>query len=100
MSGSTRVWRDADGNTICRAGVLAATARIAGMGTRLPFDVWAHTHVGQADMIRFSVDHSITTANAYVTAFVLMAFVQVGLRVGLLRVRRVRVERLPVPSLS
>ncbi len=97
---STTVWRDATGNTMCRAGVVAATAWIAGMGIRMAFDVWAHTSAGEADLYRFSLHHSITTVNAYVTAFVLMAFVQVGLRVGIMQARRVRFERAPVPSPS
>lgn len=97
---STTVWRDADGNTMCRAGVLAATAWIVGMGIRLVFDVWAHTSAGRADLVRFSTHHSITTADAYVTAFVLMAFAQVALRVGILQARRLRFERQPVPSLT
>ncbi len=97
---STKVWRDGDGNTMCRAGVLAATAWIAGMGARLAFDVWAHTSSGQLHLLHFSAHHSITTGTAYVIAFFLMALAQVALRVGFLQVRRVRLERLPAPSVS
>jgi hypothetical protein len=97
---TTTVWQDADGRTMCKAGVVAATAWIAGMGLRLAFDIWAHTGGGRGDLISFSLRHAITTANAYATAFVLMAFAQVGLRVGLLQLRRVRFERVPSPSLS
>lgn len=97
---STTVWRDADGNPMCRAGILAASAWIAGMGIRLAFDVWAQTTAGGADLVHFSHHYSITTANTYATAFVLMAFAQVGLRVGLLQARRTRVERVPAHSLT
>jgi hypothetical protein len=97
---TTKVWRDPDGKTMCRAGVAAAAAWILGMGIRMAFDVWAHTASGGQSLVHFSVHHSISTANAYATAFVLMAFAQVGLRVGLLQVRRLRSERVPAPSMS
>jgi hypothetical protein len=101
LSGATSsVWRNAEGTTMCRAGVVAACAWIAGMGIRLAFDVWAHTGTGRSELLRFSLHHSITTSNAYVTAFVLMAFAQVALRVGILQARRVRAERVPARSLS
>lgn len=89
---TTSVWRAA-GTLMCRAGVVAAAAWILGMGARMAFDVWAHSHAGGAYLVRFSLHHSITTANAYATAFVLMAFAQVGMRVGILQARRLRMER-------
>ncbi len=97
---STKVWRDADGNTMCRAGVLAATAWIVGMGARLAFDVWAHTSSGRTHLVHFSAHHSITTGTAYVIAFFVMALAQVALRVGILQLRRIRFERLPAASVS
>lgn len=93
---TTTVWRSEGGSPMCRAGVVAATVWIVGMGSRMAFDIWAHTHGGSADLVRFSAQHSITTANAFATAFVLMAFAQVGFRVGILQVRRLRVEHAPL----
>lgn len=95
---TTSVWRGAEGVTKCRAGVVAATAWIVGMGGRLAFDVWAHTRSGSADLVRFSLQHSLTTANAFATAFVLMAIAQVACRVGILQARRLRLERVPAAS--
>jgi hypothetical protein len=90
---ASAVWRDPGGTAMCRAGVLAAGAWVIGMGIRFGFDVWANTHAGRVALVHFSLRHSITTANAYVTAFVLMAFAQVLVRVGILQVRRIRVSR-------
>jgi hypothetical protein len=73
---TTRVWKQDSEWVVCQAGVAAATAWILGMGIRLGFDVWAHTSSGGAHLVRFSIQHSITTANAYSTTFVLMAFAQ------------------------
>jgi hypothetical protein len=95
---TTSVWRSGDGRLLCRASAIAAAAWILGMGSRMAFDVFAHTHSGGTDLVHFSAHHSITTANAYATAFVLMAFAQVGCRVGILQVRRVRMERSPVAT--
>jgi hypothetical protein len=44
--------------------VLTAIAWIARMGFRLAFDAWAHTSAGRADLVRFSSDYAITTADA------------------------------------
>jgi len=63
------------------------------MGFRMGFDIWANTHRGEATLFRFSVHHSITSAQAFTTAFVLMAFAQVFFRVGILQYRRLRFER-------
>lgn len=63
-----------------------------GMGIRLGFDIWAHTTSGEASLFSFSVRHSISGADAYSTAFVLMAFAQVLIRVGILQLRRIRLS--------
>ena len=89
---TTKVWADPARGITARAGVLAASLLGAGMGIRLGFDIWAHTASGEASLVRFSVRHSITTADAYSTAFVLMAFAQVIIRVGILQYRRLRLS--------
>jgi len=47
------------------------------------FDILANTHGGEASPYRFSAHHSITSAEALSTAFVLMAFAQVFFRVAI-----------------
>jgi hypothetical protein len=89
---STKVWSDSEARVWCRAGVLAASAWVLGMGIRFGFDVWANSSSGTRSLIRFSVHHSITGANAYSTGFFMMALAQVAFRVGILQVRRVQFE--------
>lgn len=88
---ATKVWRTST-SVICRAGVVAASAWILGMGFRFAFDVWAHTGSGGRWLVHFSAHHAITSVTAFVTAFVLMAFAQVIARVGILQARRLRLE--------
>jgi hypothetical protein len=91
---TTKVWRETSGAILCRAGIVAAGAWVLGMGIRMAFDIWAHTNGGNASLIRFSRQHSITTADAYSTAFVLMAFAQVIVRVSILQYRRIQLARV------
>lgn len=86
----TKVWSTTPRVVFSRAGTLAAGAWVAGMGLRFGFDVWAHTRSGGLALVRFSREHAITSPEAFVTAFVLMAFAQVLVRVGILQVRRLR----------
>lgn len=95
---STKVWNALDGQVMCRAGVVAAAAWILGMGIRMGFDIWANSHSGLHSLINFSVRHHITAAQAYATAFVLMAFAQVVIRVGILQVRRISASTAPVQA--
>jgi hypothetical protein len=97
---TTKVWRETTGAIMCRAGIVAAAAWVLGMGIRMAFDIWAHTHAGEATLVRFSRHHSITSADAYSTAFVLMAFAQVIIRVGILQYRRIQVTRLNPPLVA
>jgi hypothetical protein len=87
---ATKVWSEPAKAIMCKAGAVAASAWVLGMGIRLGFDIWAHTASGEASLFRFSLRHSLTSADAYSTAFVLMAFAQVLVRVGILQYRRVR----------
>jgi hypothetical protein len=89
---TTRVWNQ-QGAVWCKAGVVAASVWVLGMGFRMGFDVWANTHSGGTSLYHFSIHHSITSAQAFTTAFVLMAFAQVFFRVGILQYRRLRLER-------
>lgn len=89
---STRVW-SRDGQLVCQAGVVAAASWIVGMGFRLVFEIWSNSTSGTRWIERFSIDHDINSAGAWITALLLMAVAQVVLRVGILQWRRLRVER-------
>lgn len=94
---TTNVWRTSAGVIMCRAGVIAAAAWVLGMGIRFGFDVWAHTRSGGHSLISFSIHHSISSADAWTTAFVLMAFAEVLSRLGILHYQRVRLSRPQLP---
>jgi hypothetical protein len=89
---TTRVWTQ-QGLVWAKAGIIAAAVWVLGMGFRMGFDIWANTHSGETSLYIFSIHHSITSAQAFTTAFVLMAFAQVFFRVGILQYRRVRLEK-------
>jgi len=97
---TTKVWTEPSRGIVCKAGAVAAGAWVLGMGIRLAFDIWAHTSSGEASLVRFSLRHSITSADAYATAFVLMAFAQVLIRVGILQYRRIRLDQASSPALG
>lgn len=81
------------GHAYIRAGVVAATLWVLGVGFRLAFQLFASD--GGADTIaRFSVHHDITSDSAGVAALVLMALAEVGARLTVITVRgRVAVTR-------
>lgn len=85
---TTKVWKDSTGQVVCRADIVAASVWVLGMAIRMAFDIWANTASGKKSLANFSVHHSITNAQAYATAFVLMAFAQVLIRVGIMQYRR------------
>jgi hypothetical protein len=85
----TDVWRDAGGRVVARAGLVAAGFWVAGMGFRFAFAVWS-TGSGAADVARFSIEHRISSGQAWITALVLMAVGEVLARVAVLQLRRAR----------
>jgi hypothetical protein len=95
---ATAVWLQEDGQVACRAGTLAALAWVAGMGFRFAFAIYS-THSGASTVARFSRNHDITSAQAYVTALVLMAVAEVVARTAVLQLRRVasRWRSTPTP---
>jgi len=68
----TQVTRSTDGHPFSKAGALAAIFWVAGVGTRLAFQLYA-THGGGASIERFSKSHAITSPEAWVAALILMA---------------------------
>lgn len=82
---ATRVWSDGQG-VLVKATGLAAVLWVLGMGSRMAFSVWS-SHGGAPDLASFSAAHHITSGQAWVTAFVLMAFAEVGTRLATILIR-------------
>lgn len=66
-----------------KAGAAAAVLWVVGIGARMAFSIWV-THGGQPDVARFSAAHQITSGQAWVAGFVLMAMLEVACRTGIL----------------
>jgi len=60
---------------------------------RFAFAVYANSASGNDAIGRFSARHDITSAQAWTTALVLMAFGEVLARVAIMQHRRVRIQR-------
>jgi hypothetical protein len=87
----TRV-RGEDGRVFVKAGVWAAILWVVGMGARIGFELYSE-HGGAGAIARFSMHHDITSAAAWTAAFVLMAIVEVGARMGTILIRAALVHR-------
>ncbi|MGD0934455.1 MAG: hypothetical protein ABR922_07760 [Streptosporangiaceae bacterium] len=83
---ATRLRLGADGRPLGRAGVVAASMWVGGVGARLAFAVAASNGAGPA-IARFSVAHHITSSAAWVAALVMMALADVLTRLVVLFVR-------------
>jgi hypothetical protein len=81
----TRI-RFAGGHLLIKAGAASAVLWVLGMGARMGFQVWVD-HGGADPVARFSLAHDITTDQAWVAAFVLMALTEVVTRVATIFVR-------------
>jgi hypothetical protein len=97
---TTTVWTDNSGLVLARAGLLAATSWVAGMGFRFAFAVWANSGSGGRSLTRYSMRHHVTSIQAWTTALVLMAFGEVLSRVAILQIRRFRVAPSAAPQLG
>ncbi|MCX5387902.1 hypothetical protein [Streptomyces sp. NBC_00083] len=71
---------------LIKAGVVSAVLWVLGMGARMGFQVWVD-HGGAHTVAQFSVAHDITTQDAWVAAFVLMAVTEVVTRVATIFIR-------------
>lgn len=81
----TRI-RALDGHLLIKAGAVSAILWVLGMGARMGFQVWVE-HGGADDVARFSIAHHITSDQAWVAAFVLMAVTEVVTRVATIYLR-------------
>jgi hypothetical protein len=87
---------------LVKAGVIAAALWVVGMGARMGFQLWSE-HGGAASIARFSVTHQITSGQAWVAAFVLMALTEVVTRMGTIVYRGYLARQAaaaPVPAMS
>jgi hypothetical protein len=87
----------AEGRPLGRAGILAASMWIGGVGTRLGFVVAEGNGAGPA-IARFSVAHQITGSAAWVAALVMMALADVLTRLVVIYLRGRRLAARPAAS--
>ena len=93
---ATRVRLGADGRPLGRAGWLAASMWVGGVGARLAFAVAASNGAGPA-IARFSIAHHITGSAAWVAALIMMALADVLTRLVIIYLRG---RRLAGPAAS
>ncbi|MGW4702466.1 hypothetical protein [Streptomyces sp. NPDC004285] len=92
----TRI-RSLNGDLMIKAGAVSAVLWVLGMGARLAFQLWVD-HGGADDVARFSVEHRITSQQAWVTALLLMAVAEVVTRLATIFVRSRMVARTTMPA--
>ncbi|MDH6121154.1 hypothetical protein ABH930_006647 [Kitasatospora sp. GAS204A] len=95
---TTRVWSTREG-AFAKAGLLAAALWVGGIGARIAF-VLASEHTGFGQQVAgFSRNQHITSQQAWVAAFVLMALGEAVSRLLTIRIRalRLRPARTPMP---
>jgi hypothetical protein len=83
---ATHLRRGADGRPLGRAGWLAASMWIGGVGARLVFAIAASNGAGPA-IARFSVANHITGSAAWVAALIMMALADVLTRLVIIYLR-------------
>jgi hypothetical protein len=94
---ATRLRLGADGRALGRAGWLAASMWIGGVGARLAFAVAASNGAGPA-IARFSIAHHITGSSAWVAALVMMALADVLTRLVVIYLRGRRLAAAPAAA--
>ncbi|MFJ3776717.1 hypothetical protein ACIPX0_33980 [Streptomyces sp. NPDC090075] len=89
-------------HVLIKAGAVSAILWVLGMGARMGFQLWTEQGAGADDVARFSVAHQITSEQAWVAAFVLMALTEVVTRLAtiFIRGRITRAAAGPVPVLD
>ncbi len=96
---ATKLRVGAGGRPLGRAGVLAASMWIGGVGARLAFAVAAGNGAGPA-IARFSIAHHITGSSAWVAALVMMALADVLTRLAVIYLRGRRLATAPAAAAS
>ena len=83
---ATHLRRGADGRPMGRAGWLAASMWVGGVGARLAFAVAANNGAGPA-IARFSIANHITGSAAWIAALIMMALADVLTRLAIIYLR-------------
>ncbi len=91
---ATRLRRGADSRPLGRAGWLAASMWIGGVGARMAF-AFAATHGAGPAIARFSMAHRVTGSDAWVAALVMMALADVLTRLVVVYLRGRRLAAGP-----
>ena len=94
---ATRLRLGADGRPLGRAGWLAASMWVGGVGARLAFAVAASNGGGPA-VARFSIAHHITGSAAWVAALIMMALADVLTRLVVIYLRGRRLPTDPAAA--
>jgi len=94
---ATRLRLDDGGRPLGRAGALAASMWVGGVGARLAFAVAAGNGAGPA-IARFSIAHQITGSAAWVAALVMMALADVLTRLVVIYLRGHRLSASSAPA--
>jgi len=94
---ATRLRLGAGGRPLGRAGVLAASMWIGGVGARLAFAIAAGNGAGPAIAL-FSIAHHITGSSAWVAALVMMALADVLTRLAVIYLRGRRLAAAPAAA--
>jgi hypothetical protein len=81
----TRI-RMVGGHLMIKAGLVSAALWVLGMGARLGFQLYSENG-GAAAIGRFSLAHDITSEQAWVAAFILMALTEVVTRLATIALR-------------
>jgi hypothetical protein len=92
---ATRLRPGPDGRPLGRAGVLAASMWIAGVGARMVF-YFAATHGAGPAIAAFSIAHHITGSAGWTAALVMMALADVTARLVTVYLRGRRLTATPV----
>jgi hypothetical protein len=96
---ATRLRAGADGRPLGRAGVLAASMWIAGVGARMAF-YFAATHGASPAIAAFSIAHHITGSAAWTAALVMMALADVLTRLAVVWIRGRRLTAASMPVIA
>ena len=94
---TTKLRRGSDGRALGRAGWLAASLWIAGVGARMAFAI-ADTNGAGPAIARFSIAHQITGSAAWVAALIMMALADVLTRLAVIYVRGRRLTAAAAPA--
>jgi hypothetical protein len=94
---TTKLRRGADGRALARAGWLAASLWIVGVGGRMAFAI-ADTNGAGPAIARFTAAYQITGKDAWVAALIMMALADVLTRLAVIYVRGRRLTASATPA--